>query len=147
MENIDSIDMSSFGRGAATTVVQNHNQIQSHNSNNNSSSSASSVSIHGGGTGGTGGGGAISNNSRTQPDDYLPISQFYTDRSVFITGGTGFMGKVLVEKLLRSCPGIKNLYLLIRPKRGQETTARLNDLLNAPVSTGIYWLPGGTGYL
>lgn len=45
------------------------------------------------------------------------------------------MGKVLVEKLLRSCPGIKNIYLLIRPKKGQETAARLNDLLNTPVSS------------
>lgn len=67
--------------------------------------------------------------------DYTSIPKLYTDRSVFITGGTGFMGKVLVEKLLRSCPGIKNIYLLIRPKKGQETTARLNDLLNAPVSS------------
>lgn len=66
--------------------------------------------------------------------DYTSIAKLYTDRSVFITGGTGFMGKVLVEKLLRSCPGIKNIYLLIRPKRGQETAARLNDLLNTPVS-------------
>ena len=41
--------------------------------------------------------------------------------------------QVLVEKLLRSCPDIKNIYLLIRPKRGQEVAARLNELLNAPV--------------
>ena len=66
--------------------------------------------------------------------EYTSIAKFYTDRSVFITGGTGFMGKVLVEKLLRSCPGIKNIYLLIRPKKGQETAARLNDLLNTPVN-------------
>lgn len=39
----------------------------------------------------------------------------------------------MVEKLLRSCPGIKNIYLLIRPKRGQEITARLSDLLNGPL--------------
>lgn len=70
--------------------------------------------------------------------DYTSISKLYTDRSVFITGGTGFMGKVLVEKLLRSCPGIKNLYLLIRPKKGQETAARLNDLLNTPVTILVY---------
>uniref|UniRef100_A0A1B0CS62 Fatty acyl-CoA reductase n=1 Tax=Lutzomyia longipalpis TaxID=7200 RepID=A0A1B0CS62_LUTLO len=66
-------------------------------------------------------------------NDYVSIPQFYTDRSVFITGGTGFVGKVLVEKLLRSCPGIKNIYLLIRPKRGQEAKARLNDLMNVPL--------------
>lgn len=81
---------------------------------------------------------AITNNQnslhpKSNKQEYIPISQFYTDRSVFITGGTGFMGKVLVEKLLRSCTGIKNIYLLIRPKRGQEVAARLNDLLNAPV--------------
>uniref|UniRef100_A0A1I8M522 Fatty acyl-CoA reductase n=1 Tax=Musca domestica TaxID=7370 RepID=A0A1I8M522_MUSDO len=66
-------------------------------------------------------------------DTYLSIPQFYAGRSVFITGGTGFMGKVLVEKLLRSCPDIKNIYLLIRPKRGHEVSQRLNELLEAPL--------------
>ncbi|XP_039480778.1 putative fatty acyl-CoA reductase CG5065 [Drosophila santomea] len=70
---------------------------------------------------------------RADDTSYVPIAQFYAGRSVFITGGTGFMGKVLVEKLLRSCPDIRNIYLLIRPKRGQEVSARLTELLNAPL--------------
>jgi fatty acyl-CoA reductase len=70
---------------------------------------------------------------RRLADDYISVPQFYVDRSIFITGGTGFMGKVLVEKLLRSCPGIKNIYLLIRPKRGQEVSARLDELLGGPL--------------
>ncbi|XP_015432264.1 PREDICTED: putative fatty acyl-CoA reductase CG5065 [Dufourea novaeangliae] len=61
------------------------------------------------------------------------VKDFYRDRSIFITGGTGFMGKVLVEKLLRSCPGIKNIYLLMRPKRGQDVQQRLRELLNGPL--------------
>ncbi|XP_033326344.1 putative fatty acyl-CoA reductase CG5065 [Megalopta genalis] len=61
------------------------------------------------------------------------VKDFYRDRSIFITGGTGFMGKVLVEKLLRSCPGIKNIYLLIRPKKGQDVEQRLRELLNGPL--------------
>ncbi|XP_015602378.1 putative fatty acyl-CoA reductase CG5065 [Cephus cinctus] len=65
--------------------------------------------------------------------DYTSVKDFYRDRSIFITGGTGFMGKVLVEKLLRSCPGIKNIYLLIRPKRGQDVQQRLQELLNGPL--------------
>ncbi|KAG4068112.1 hypothetical protein HA402_001537 [Bradysia odoriphaga] len=55
------------------------------------------------------------------------------ERCVFITGGTGFVGKVLVEKLLRSCPEIETIYLLMRPKRGQDVAARLNDLLNSTI--------------
>lgn len=66
-------------------------------------------------------------------DDYISVPEFYSGRSIFITGGTGFMGKVLVEKLLRSCPGIKNIYLLIRPKRGQEINLRLSEILNGPL--------------
>ncbi|XP_063218990.1 putative fatty acyl-CoA reductase CG5065 [Bacillus rossius redtenbacheri] len=66
-------------------------------------------------------------------DNYTSVSQFYQDRSIFVTGGTGFMGKVLVEKLLRSCPGIKNIYLLMRPKRGQDVATRLCELLQSPL--------------
>ncbi len=33
------------------------------------------------------------------------IAEFYKKKSVFITGATGFIGKQLVEKLVRSCPG------------------------------------------
>jgi len=60
------------------------------------------------------------------------ISEFYKGHSVLITGATGFMGKVLVEKLLRSCPGIENLFLLIRPtKVGSDN--RLQDFIGNEV--------------
>ncbi|XP_060534283.1 putative fatty acyl-CoA reductase CG5065 [Cylas formicarius] len=61
------------------------------------------------------------------------IAEFYDSKTVFITGGTGFMGKVLLEKLLRSCPGVSKIYLLIRPKRGQEAQERLQQLLSSPL--------------
>ena len=53
------------------------------------------------------------------------ISEFYRDRCIFITGATGFLGKVLIEKLLRSCPKIKAIYVLLRPKKGQDIHDRL----------------------
>lgn len=59
------------------------------------------------------------------------IAEFYRGRQILITGATGFMGKVLVEKLLRSCPDIETIYLLMRPKRGNDVRLRLQELLNA----------------
>ncbi|XP_042907021.1 putative fatty acyl-CoA reductase CG5065 [Parasteatoda tepidariorum] len=61
------------------------------------------------------------------------IASFYADRSILITGATGFMGKVLVEKLLRSCHSVKTIYVLLRPKKGQEPKQRLEELLQAKV--------------
>ncbi|XP_037772550.1 putative fatty acyl-CoA reductase CG5065 isoform X1 [Penaeus monodon] len=57
------------------------------------------------------------------------VTEWYRNKTVFITGGTGFMGKVLVEKLLRSCP-VRRIYLLMRPKRGVDVNQRLDDMFN-----------------
>ncbi|KAL5007706.1 hypothetical protein ScPMuIL_016512 [Solemya velum] len=65
------------------------------------------------------------------PKDSIP--EFYNGQTVFITGATGFMGKVLMEKLLRSCPGIRRIYILIRPKRGKNIYERLEGLLQCPL--------------
>ena len=65
------------------------------------------------------------------------ISKFYAGRNVFMTGGSGFIGKVLVEKLLRSCPDIGQVYLLMRPKRGVAVQNRLDEVLKSPVSLGL----------
>uniref|UniRef100_A0A915KWH3 Fatty acyl-CoA reductase n=1 Tax=Romanomermis culicivorax TaxID=13658 RepID=A0A915KWH3_ROMCU len=61
------------------------------------------------------------------------ISDFYDQRSILITGSTGFLGKVLVEKLLRSVPSLKRVFLLIRPCPKNSTSAkhRLDGLLHS----------------
>ncbi|CAF1208333.1 unnamed protein product [Rotaria sordida] len=56
------------------------------------------------------------------------ISRFFNGKSVFITGATGFIGKQIIEKLLRSCPGIDNIYILIRSKRGAHVHERVQQL-------------------
>ncbi|XP_015379767.1 PREDICTED: putative fatty acyl-CoA reductase CG5065 [Diuraphis noxia] len=56
------------------------------------------------------------------------VCEWYNDRSVFITGGTGYMGKVLTEKLLRDCGNVKNIYILCRPKRGFTPAARIEQI-------------------
>lgn len=44
------------------------------------------------------------------------IADYYAGKAVFVTGATGLVGRVLVEKLLRDVPQVRRLYLLIRPK-------------------------------
>ena len=57
------------------------------------------------------------------------IPEWFRERNVLVTGGTGFMGKVLLAKLLMSCPDIGAIYVLIRDKKGVPSTSRLTDLL------------------
>lgn len=64
----------------------------------------------------------------------VSIREFYKGKNVLVTGGTGFMGKVLLEKLLYSIPEIGNIYILMRPKRGKSVAQRLEDMQRLPVS-------------
>ncbi|XP_006867048.1 PREDICTED: fatty acyl-CoA reductase 2 [Chrysochloris asiatica] len=59
------------------------------------------------------------------------ISAFYGGKSILITGATGFMGKVLMEKLFRTSPDLKVIYILMRPKAGQTLQQRLSQILNS----------------
>lgn len=61
------------------------------------------------------------------------IPQFFADRDVFITGGTGFMGKVLIEKLLRSCPDVHRIFILIRTKKHSPASERIEELKKLPI--------------
>jgi FlaA1/EpsC-like NDP-sugar epimerase len=64
------------------------------------------------------------------------ICNYYKNKSVFITGATGFLGKVLIEKLLRTCNQLNKIYLLIRPKKGKQPNERIDEIFNCKV--GIF---------
>ncbi|XP_059061621.1 putative fatty acyl-CoA reductase CG5065 [Achroia grisella] len=69
-----------------------------------------------------------------QKNDNRPlIPAFYAGRCILITGGTGFMGKVLVERLLSTCPNVDKLYLLMRQKKGVSPEKRLQELKQSQV--------------
>lgn len=63
------------------------------------------------------------------------MQQFYQNKSVFVTGGSGFLGKVVIEKLLRSCQ-VDTIYVLIRSKKGKDIATRIEDIMNDVVSDG-----------
>lgn len=60
------------------------------------------------------------------------VSRFYKESVVFITGGTGFLGKVLVEKLLRVFL-IKRIYLLVRIKNNLTVHERVMEFFEESV--------------
>jgi len=74
--------------------------------------------------------------SRTKEGATLHVADFFKGRSIFITGGTGFVGKALLCKLLSSPTvgnQLGNVYLLLREKRCQSPQERLTDLLDNPI--------------
>ncbi|XP_046383568.1 fatty acyl-CoA reductase wat-like [Ischnura elegans] len=62
-----------------------------------------------------------------------PIQEFFNGKNVFVTGGTGFMGKVLIEKLLRSCPDTNRIYVLMRSKKGKDIGRRFDEIFDDPL--------------
>lgn len=50
------------------------------------------------------------------------------------------MGKMLIDKLLRTCPGIENIYLLVRPKKGKDIHTRLDEIFDDLVIFGMKFI-------
>ncbi|KAG0428902.1 hypothetical protein HPB47_024140 [Ixodes persulcatus] len=72
--------------------------------------------------------------SLLEDDGGMPtIGSFFAGRNVLVTGSTGFLGKVLLEKLLRSCPDVGSIYLIVRSKRGLRAEDRIADILKMQV--------------
>jgi len=46
----------------------------------------------------------------------MTITESLRGKSILITGSTGFLGKPVVEKILREVPEVSQIYVLIRPK-------------------------------
>ncbi|XP_017004489.2 fatty acyl-CoA reductase wat [Drosophila takahashii] len=60
------------------------------------------------------------------------IQGFFKNKTVFLTGGTGFLGKVVTEKLLRTTE-VNRIYSLIRPKKGVPIQERISIWEKDPV--------------
>eukprot|EP00742_Colponemidia_sp_Colp-10_P010413 GILJ01011431.1.p1 GENE.GILJ01011431.1~~GILJ01011431.1.p1 ORF type:complete len:1177 (+),score=214.25 GILJ01011431.1:40-3570(+) len=62
------------------------------------------------------------------------IEEFYKGRRLFLTGCTGFLGKVILEKIMRALPEIDKLYILVRAKAGMSVDERMKkEILSTPL--------------
>ena len=65
------------------------------------------------------------------------IKAFYDDTAILVTGATGFIGKGILEKLMRVCPSIAIIFILIRPKKDQTIEQRFKKLIDDPVNNTV----------
>lgn len=65
--------------------------------------------------------------------NYTPMEELFAGKSCLVTGASGFLGKVLVEKLLYSLADIELIYVIIRPQNGKDSKERLTKLLESPI--------------
>ncbi|CAH0548946.1 unnamed protein product [Brassicogethes aeneus] len=65
-------------------------------------------------------------------EDQDRIRKLFEGKTIFMSGGTGFLGKVLIEKLIRCC-NVKKIYILIRRKKGMSVTERLAFIFKNPL--------------
>ncbi|KAJ3641733.1 hypothetical protein Zmor_028214 [Zophobas morio] len=63
----------------------------------------------------------MSNNSQ--------IGEFFKNQTIFLTEGTDLIGKLLVEKLLRTAD-LKKIYILMRAKREKKFAERFDDFFH-----------------
>ena len=61
------------------------------------------------------------------------LEEFYGGSGILVTGATGFVGICLLEKLMRVCPRVAAIFILIRPKTNETIEQRLKKLIDDPV--------------
>ncbi|XP_011688428.1 PREDICTED: fatty acyl-CoA reductase 1-like [Wasmannia auropunctata] len=61
------------------------------------------------------------------------IPEFFAGSNVLITGGSGFLGILLIEKLLRCCPNIGKLYIFMRAKKDKTPEQRFKEHFDCPI--------------
>ena len=57
------------------------------------------------------------------------IKDFYTGKTVLLTGGTGYVGRLILAKFMRM-GNLKEILLISRPKRGKTNQERLDYILS-----------------
>jgi long-chain acyl-CoA synthetase len=64
--------------------------------------------------------------------------RMFRENEILLTGGNGFLGKVVLAMLLHRYPDLKHLHLLLRPGRELSAVERFeSDVMNSPVMAAL----------
>ncbi|XP_017250496.1 fatty acyl-CoA reductase 2, chloroplastic [Daucus carota subsp. sativus] len=73
----------------------------------------------------------------------IGVLEFLRGKNYLVTGATGFLAKVLIEKLLRTTPEVGKIYVLIRAKDQQAAAERLrNEIIDSELFKSLEGLHG-----
>ncbi|KAL0428643.1 UNVERIFIED_CONTAM: Fatty acyl-CoA reductase 2 [Sesamum latifolium] len=76
-------------------------------------------------------------------DQGLGIVKYLRGKTFLLTGATGFLGKVLVEKMLRTAPDVLKIFVLIKAKNKEAASERLkNEIIHAELFTRLKQIHG-----
>ena len=70
----------------------------------------------------------------TNTGEKKTIANFLSGKVILITGGTGFLGQCLIERLLSATSELKKIYVLVREKNGYSPESRVKRLMEKTVS-------------
>ncbi|XP_033222704.1 putative fatty acyl-CoA reductase CG5065 [Belonocnema kinseyi] len=65
------------------------------------------------------------------------INELLADSTIFLTGVTGFIGGTLLERILKTCPGPKKVYVLVRNKCDHDASDRVKQILSSPLFSDV----------
>ncbi|XP_055930548.1 fatty acyl-CoA reductase 1-like [Argiope bruennichi] len=65
--------------------------------------------------------------------EFPRVADFYEGKTIFLTGASGYLGVIILETLLRCCPGIRTIYILLREKRGVQPECRKEQIFKKQI--------------
>ncbi|CCW62561.1 unnamed protein product [Phytomonas sp. EM1] len=73
----------------------------------------------------------------------MDIREGFSGRVIFITGGTGFVGKVLLYKILKEFDDVRTIYLLMRGKKSRQYNRylKMQERLDLELLTSLCFEP------
>lgn len=66
-------------------------------------------------------------------DSNRDIKSYYVHKNIFVTGATGYLGKVIIEKLLRDCKDVGNIFIMLRANSENDGVKKLEKFKTSAI--------------